>query len=179
MIGVVDKYVFYASHNNYELRRINIETKEQTWFMDNFVDNIVNFYDNRIYYTDGKKLISSDLDGFEKRTVLEIAENEVFSAVNIADGYVYYVVNNIPQNPGYDGTYLTQYQKNHSGEFETLYEYNLNGGERRELMSGSRFTSLTYENGKLYFYIYHYDIDSTSFIELDPRTLNSRTMERE
>jgi hypothetical protein len=112
MLGVIDKYVFYASHNNYELCKIDTETKEQTLFMDSFVDNIVNFYDNRIYYTDGKRLISSDLDGFEKRTVLELAENEVFSAVNIANGYVYYVVNNIPENPGYDGIYLSQYQKN-------------------------------------------------------------------
>lgn len=159
MLGVMDDYVFYQNHNAYQLRRIDIKTGEDTLFLEDFVDGIVNFYNGRVYYTDGNKLMSSDIDGIEIRTVLELEENQRFHAINISDGYVYYVINDIP-------TGFAQ-----KVEYQTMYEYNLNGGGKRLLREGMYFYQLIVENGKLFFYErYPYSV-SGQLKCIDPATL--------
>lgn len=161
MLGVMDKYVFYQNYNDYQLRCIDTETGADSLFKDNYIVNLVNFYDGRVYYTDDKKLISSDASGIETRTVFELEEDEVFHALNVADGYVYYVVTKASVDQ-MQGT-----------EYQTIYEYNLNGGEKRKLYSGAFFYQLTVENGKLYFYEKYPDVFTSQLKCLDPKTLQA------
>ncbi len=161
MLGVADGYIFYGNYNDDSVRRLELETGEETVFLESFMDGCINFYDGRIYYTDAQRLISSDLDGIEKRTVFELDENKKFHALNICDGYVYYVATS-PAD---------------SGQPQELYEYNLHGGENRLLHSGVYLYQLTAENGKLYFYESYTDFSDNVLKELDPKTLTLKVIE--
>ncbi|MBE6687642.1 MAG: hypothetical protein E7588_00005 [Ruminococcaceae bacterium] len=163
MLGVVDNYLFYFIHNDYELRRIDLQTKQDTLVLDNYSHDFVNFYGGRIYYNNGRKLMSSDADGVEIRTVFELEENESFRAINISDGYVYYTVAELSES-----SFQNSFQKETQ---HVVYEYNLNGGEKRHIYTGDNLYQLIVQNGYLFFYELHPYAVSGQFKCIDPVNL--------
>ncbi len=163
-LAVFEDNIFYVNHNDNTLCRLDINTLENTVFMENYVPSPISFYNSRVYYTDGARLVSSDIEGVEKRTVIELEENEAFSTLNVADGYIYYSYSS-EQNPF-----------NRNDEYY-LCRYNLNGGDNKLIHSGDHYSQLSINNGKIYAVLNDSDLYTTELYEIDPETLQIRVIE--
>lgn len=167
LMGVENGSVFYWDNNNCIHR---MDENGDNIIIENYLGTFFNICGRRLYYLNSviseedalnsvtSEIISCDFDGMERRAVIQFTGGQSVVNMNATDGYIYYTVNNGDGS----GTY-------------SIYEYNINGGEKRIVYTGDMCYGITIVNGKLYHYTTSYG--AIKLRELDLETLELRILE--
>ncbi|MBQ9941220.1 MAG: DUF5050 domain-containing protein [Clostridia bacterium] len=157
LVGAEGENIFYYKYSDHTVHCMS--SLGDNVIISDYSDdlNYINIYDRRVYYYDSpeNRIVSCDFDGLETRTVIQFEEHQTCRRINVTDGYIYYAMLVSPAS------------ENDPAETISLYEYNLNGGETRLIISEGSIYGMSVINRKIYFFENYYDAPVFCLIDVE------------